>query len=92
LTSAASHPTLTTAADCRRSRSAAAKDGHRVRDERWAVHHWMISSTGEAESLRGLQVDDELELGGLFNGKLTGLGALDDPDAMSTLASLPSLK
>src|SRR5262249_60804762 len=33
---------------------------------------------GEAEGLGGLQIDDELELGGLLDGKVRRLGALED--------------
>jgi len=33
----------------------------------------------EAERLRGLEVDDQLELGGLLDGKISRLGALQDP-------------
>jgi hypothetical protein len=32
----------------------------------------------EAEGLGGLEVDDQLKLRGLFNRKVTGLGALED--------------
>jgi hypothetical protein len=34
---------------------------------------------GEAERLRGLQVDDQLELRRLLDGKIGRLGALQDP-------------
>src|SRR5215216_4314314 len=33
---------------------------------------------GEAERLRGLEIDDQLEFGGLLNGQVGGLGALQD--------------
>src|SRR2546427_111404 len=33
---------------------------------------------GEAERFRGLEVDDQLELGGLLDGQISGLGALQD--------------
>ena len=32
----------------------------------------------EAERLRRLQVDDQLELGGLFDREVSGLGSLED--------------
>jgi hypothetical protein len=32
----------------------------------------------EAERLSGLEVNDELELGGLLDGKVGGFGALED--------------
>src|SRR5215813_4783546 len=32
----------------------------------------------EAEGLGSLEVDDELELGGLFDGEVSGLGAFQD--------------
>src|SRR5215470_15939591 len=32
----------------------------------------------QAEGFRGLQVDEQLELGGLLHGKVGGLGALED--------------
>src|SRR5437870_10142282 len=34
---------------------------------------------GEAEGLRGLQVDDQLELGGLLDRQVGGLGPLQNP-------------
>src|SRR4029453_918890 len=33
----------------------------------------------QPERLGGLQIDDELELGGLFDGKISGLGAFQNP-------------
>jgi hypothetical protein len=32
----------------------------------------------QAEGLRGLEVDHQLELGGLLDGEIAGLGALED--------------
>src|SRR5215467_12648239 len=37
----------------------------------------------EAEGLGGLQVDDELELGRLFDREVTGLGTFEDPVDLS---------
>ena len=45
---------------------------------------------GEPERLGGLEVDDQLELGGLLHGQVGGLGALEDLDVISTLASCPA--
>jgi hypothetical protein len=44
----------------------------------------------EAERLRRLQIDDELELGGLLDRLVGGLRALEDLDVISTLASCPA--
>ncbi len=44
----------------------------------------------QAERFGGLEVDHKLELGGLLNGEVGGLGALEDLDVISTLASCPA--
>ena len=41
----------------------------------------------EAERLGGLEVDDQLELGGLLDGQVGGLGALENREACSQTAS-----
>jgi len=41
----------------------------------------------QAEILRRLEVDDEIELRWLLDGKVTGLGTREDPVVISTLAS-----
>src|SRR5262245_44417543 len=40
----------------------------------------------EPKRLRGLEIDDELELGGLFDREIGGPRALENPDVISTLA------
>ncbi len=42
----------------------------RLEEERWG--------NGEAERLRGLEVDDQLERGGLLDGEVSGLPTLDE--------------
>jgi len=44
----------------------------------------------EAKGLRGIEVDHQLELRGLFHREVGGLGALEDLDVISTLASCPA--
>jgi hypothetical protein len=44
----------------------------------------------DAKRLGGFEVDYQLELGGLLNRKIGGLGAPEDLDVISTLASCPA--
>ena len=50
--------------------------------------HWRRDL--QTERLRRLEVDHQFELGWLLDGKVSGLGALEDLDVISTLASCPA--
>jgi hypothetical protein len=54
--------------------------GTRACDECSPVHHWM---NPQAERFGGLEVDDELELRRLLDGKVPGLGTLENLEAAS---------
>src|SRR5207248_11121790 len=49
---------------------------------------------GEPERLRGLEVDDQLELRGLLDGKVCRLGAFEDPIYIggTSFAALPDIR